>query len=309
MRCFVTGGCGFVGSRAVSQLVEQGWRVAVLAMPNEAKHRIQSVSGGIDLVEAELSDSAQISRFLQAWRPDACLHCAWYTEPSRYLDSPKNLDCLRDSLALLEALIQADCRRIVMVGTCAEYETDIGYLKESSPVSPSTLYAAAKLAACLVATQRAAQENVKFSWARMFYLFGPGEDERRMAPALIRSLLSGREFHATAGNQIRDYLYVDDAAAGLVHLLKAGESGVFNVSSGEPISVRRLMQMIGDEAGAPELIRFGAAPQRNWEPPFICGDSSKLRGLGWSPQYELRDAIRATIDYWRTRAIEPAMKP
>jgi nucleoside-diphosphate-sugar epimerase len=301
MRCFVTGGSGFVGSWTVRRLVEQGWGVAVLSRSGASQHRLQGLGSDIELVEADLADSARINQFLRAWRPDACLHCAWYTEPGKYLESSQNLDCMRDSLALLELLVEADCRKIVMVGTCGEYDTNIGYLRESSAVGPSTLYAASKLATYLVATQRAAQLKADFSWARMFSVFGPGEDERRMAPALIRSLLSGREFQASSGDQVRDYLYVEDAAAGLVYLLQFSESGLFNVSSGEPISVRRLMNMMGDEIGAPDLIRFGSAPQRDWEPPFICGDSSRLRCLGWSPQYDLRQAICMTIEYWRTR--------
>jgi nucleoside-diphosphate-sugar epimerase len=133
----------------------------------------------------------------------------------------------------------------------------------------------------------------------MFYLFGPGEDERRMVPALVRKLLAGEEFLATPGDQVRDYLHVEDAAAGLVRLLEASASGTYNVCSGEPVSIRRLMEMIGDEIGATGLIRFGAIPHRAWEPPFICGDSSRLRGLGWKPRYDLRAAIRAAVEHWR----------
>jgi nucleoside-diphosphate-sugar epimerase len=145
---------------------------------------------------------------------------------------------------------------------------------------------------------------VKLSWARMFYLFGPDEDPRRMVPAVINALLERREFQATEGGQIRDYLHVDDAASALIALLRQGASGVFNVCSGEPVTVRRIMQMIGEEIGCPELIRFGAIPYRNWEPPFICGDSSRLRRLGWGPRRELRDSIHLTIEHWRSKLSE-----
>jgi len=277
MRCFITGGGGFIGSRVVRQMLADG------------------------VMEADLSDSEMVAAFLHSWRPERCVHTAWYAEPGKYLTSVKNVDCMKDSIALLGHLIAVGCAHIVMVGTCFEYDTGAGLLKEDGLLRPATLYAAAKLATSLVAEKLAASAGVKLSWARMFYLFGPDEDTRRMVPAVITALLENREFPATAGNQIRDYLHVDDAASALITLLRDDTSGVFNVCSGEPLTVRRIMQIIGEEIGCPDLIRFGAIPYRNWEPPFICGDSSRLRGLGWAPRSELRDSMRLTIEYWRSR--------
>jgi nucleoside-diphosphate-sugar epimerase len=188
-----------------------------------------------------------------------------------------------------------------MMGSCAEYDSRAGYLKEDGITRPETLYAAAKLATSLVAEKLAAREGIRFVWARLFYLFGPDEDVRRMVPGVIRALLGGHEFQASEGDQVRDYVHVDDAASALMTLLRANCSGVFNVCSGEPVTVRQVMRMIGDEIGQPGLIRFGGVPRRHWEPPFICGDCSKLRQLGWRPKYELRDALRLAIEYWRSK--------
>ena len=119
-----------------------------------------------------------------------------------------------------------------------------------------------------------------------------------MIPALIRALLEGRDFPATDGEQVRDYLHVDDVAAGLAAVVGSGVPGVFNICSGEGIRVRRIMQMIGDQIGRPELIRFGEQPRRDWEPQSICGDNSRLRSLGWRSSRDLAEGIRETVDYW-----------
>lgn len=306
MRCFVTGGAGFVGSHAVRLMLKEGWEVAVLTLPGERTAGIDDLSGRLEIFAADLADSPAIRDLLFSWRPEACLHCAWYVEPGRYLNSPANIDCLKNSLALLEELIRAGCKSVVMVGSCAEYDVAADFLKETSAVRPATLYAASKLATLLVAEKRAAQAGMSFAWARLFHLFGPGEDERRMVPALIRSLLAGRSFPATDGNQIRDFLYIEDAASGLVQLLSSATSGVYNVCSGEPISVRQMMQAVGHEIGRADLIQFGAVRYReDWEPPFLCGDSSRLRALGWRPQREMREAVRLTIEYWRAATQRP----
>jgi nucleoside-diphosphate-sugar epimerase len=300
-RCLVTGGGGFVGARAVRALASEGRRVAVIAMPGESLWRLADLEGRLEVFEADLADRDRVGGIVREWRPDTALHCAWYAEPGLYLESPKNIDCMTQSVWLAEDLVAAECRRIVMVGTCAEYDTDEGCLREDSPVRPATLYAASKLATRLVVEPLAARGGAALAWARLFFLYGPDEDPRRMIPALIRALLEGREFPATDGEQVRDYLHVDDVAAGLAAVVGSGVSGVFNICSGEGIRVRRIMQMIGDQIGRAELIRFGEQPRRDWEPQFICGDNSRLRSLGWRSGRELAEGLRETIDYWREK--------
>jgi nucleoside-diphosphate-sugar epimerase len=276
--------------------------VALIAMPGESLWRLAGLEGRLEVFEADLADRRRVTEIVAEWRPDAALHCAWYAEPGLYLDSPKNIDCQIQSVRLAEDLIAAECRRIVMIGTCAEYDADAGYLREDGPVRPATLYAASKLATRLVVEPLAARGGAALAWARLFYLYGPDEDPRRMIPALIRALLDGRDFPATDGEQVRDYLHVDDVAAALATLVGSGEPGVFNICSSEGIRVRRIMQMIGDQIGKAELIHFGEQPRREWEPPFICGDNSKLRSLGWRPGRELEDGLRETIEYWRGKS-------
>jgi nucleoside-diphosphate-sugar epimerase len=298
-RCLVTGGGGFVGARAVRALASEGRRVAVIVMPGESLWRLGDLRGRLEVFEADLADRDRVGSIVREWRPAAALHCAWYAEPGLYLESLKNIDCMTQSVRLVEDLIAANCRRIVMVGTCAEYDTKTDCVAEDDPVRPTTLYAAAKLATRLVVEPLAAQGGAVLAWARLFFLYGPDEDPRRMIPALIRALLEGREFPATDGDQVRDYLHVDDVAAGLAAVLGSGVSGVFNICSGEGIQVRRIMQMIGDQVGRPELIRFGAQPRRDWEPQSICGENSRLRSLGWRSSRDLAEGLRETIEYWR----------
>lgn len=300
-RCLVTGGGGFVGSRAVRILVSQGRQVGVIAKPGESLWRLADLDGRFDVIEADLADRDRVAGIVRDWRPESVLHCAWYLEPGLYPESPTNIECLLQSVRLAEDLIAAECRRIVMVGTCAEYDTDAGFLHEEGPVRPATLYAASKLATKVVVERLAERGGVPLAWARLFFLYGPDEDPRRLVPALIRALLAGREFPATDGEQVRDYMHIDDAAAGLTALLGSSVPGVFNICSGEGMRLRRIMQMVGDEMGKADLIRFGAQPRRDWEPPFISGDNAKMRSLGWRPGRDLADGLRETIEYWRQK--------
>jgi nucleoside-diphosphate-sugar epimerase len=125
-------------------------------------------------------------------------------------------------------------------------------------------------------------------------------------PALIHALLQGRTFAASAGTQVRDYLHVDDVASGFVRLALARASGIYNISSGTPITVQELMRTVGRILGKEDLIHFGKAEPRSWDPPHLCGDSSRLRSLGWGPQYDLERGLNDAIDYCRSTEAQGA---
>jgi UDP-glucuronate decarboxylase len=296
----VTGAAGFIGSRVVRSLVESNQQVAAMVRPGDRRHRLADIAASIHVVEADLRDKDAIARLLDDVRPEACIHLAWYVEPGKYLDSQENLGCLETGLSLLEELARAGCRHFVGVGTCFEYDIGPTPLREDSLTKPATLYAACKLALYLVAAQRAAQLGVGFAWARFFYLYGPYEDQRRLIPAAIKALLAGREFETTPGDQVRDYMHVDDVASGISALSLNRLDGPFNVCSAEPVTIAGLMQTLGDLMGRPELIRVGAFPARAWDPPYVCGDNGRLRtGAQWHPRETLRDGLARTIEWWK----------
>jgi len=270
-----------------------------------ARPDLDGITDRLTVIDGELGAAGTWREALADWRPDACIHTAWYAEPGKYLDSDLNLAGLRFSLELLELLARAGCKHLVMTGTCFEYDMGVQPLREDSPTSPFTLYAACKLAFKLVAEQRAAQLEMGFAWARLFYLYGPREDERRLVPAAIKALREGDKFPTTSGRQIRDYLHIADVASGLCALSAARAVGTFNVCSSAPATIAELVETIGRLLDRRDLIRLGAYPDRQWDPPEVVGDNSKLRAAtGWAPRYGIKDGLAQTIEAWS--ALHPA---
>ena len=304
MRVFVTGASGFIGAAVVRQLLGRGHSVRILAVPDDPLRRLQDVRADIDVVEARMGQAELIRSSLSRSRPEACIHLAWYAEPGRYLHATENTACLTDTIALLHELIACGCRRVVMAGTCAEYDTNYGYLREDTPTKPTTLYAAAKVACYLMSREIAAQAQIALAWGRIFYPYGPREDSRRVIPAAIRALLQGRSFATTPGEQVRDYIHVEDLAEAFCLMAENGVHGVFNIASGKPVTIRQLLETIGILTGLSDLLQFGAIPYRDWDPPFICADNRRLREIGWQAKYTLREGLAQTIEWWRSAGEE-----
>ena len=296
MKVFLTGASGFIGSHVAKTLLENGHHVAALVMPDDPMPRLQDISSSLKILPASLGDSPVLTKFLHEYRPEACIHLAWYAEPGKYLDAEQNLQSLSESLSLFKMLIAEGCRQIVAAGTCFEYDTDYGYLREETPVRPASLYAASKSSCYWTGHQLAVKASVRFAWGRIFYPYGPMEDPRRLVPAAIKALKQGLSFPASTGEQIRDYIHVADAASAFCTLIEKEANGIFNISTGTPLSVRTVLETIERILNRPNLLQLGALPSRNWEPPFICGDSTKLRQLGWSPRYTLEEGLQDTID-------------
>jgi nucleoside-diphosphate-sugar epimerase len=174
-------------------------------------------------------------------------------------------------------------------------------LTEESPTRPLTLYAACKLSLFEVGQQLGALVGMGFAWGRVFFPYGPGEHPRRAVPSAIDALLKETPFPATLGGQVRDYIYVSDVASALRILAEADAAlGPYNICSGIPVTMRSVFETVGESIGRPELIRFGAIPYRDWDPPFLCGDNSRLRSLGWTPTVSLTDGVARSVAWWRS---------
>jgi nucleoside-diphosphate-sugar epimerase len=199
----------------------------------------------------------------------------------------------------LRELFEGSCRQFIGAGTCFEYEVKNELISESDPTKPETLYAATKVAFNLIGEQLALQYGRKFAWGRIFHLYGPQEDKRRLVPSAILKLLNSEIFPASPGEQMRDFLHVYDVATAFLAMIEKQVSGIYNISSDEPISVHDFLGVIEILLDRPKHISFGALPYREWEPMFICGNNARLKSIDWSPRYTIQTGLDNVIEWWK----------
>lgn len=267
----LTGATGFVGQHVLRALAENGAKVRLVV--RDGKKGNLSTSEGVENVVTTPDLFAESADWWAAICNgiDTIIHVAWYAEPSKYIQSDKNIDCLTGTLQMAKGAAKAGVRRFIGIGTCAEYDLTAGMLSIETPLRPLTPYAGAKAAAFMALSQWLPPQGVEFAWCRLFYLYGEGEDARRLVPYLHEQLSVGKPAQLTSGSQIRDFLDVRNAAGMIVQTALSAEQGAVNVCSGIPITVKQLAEQIADKYGRRDLLNFGARPDNLIDPPRVVG--------------------------------------
>jgi len=267
----LTGATGFVGRQLLRALSERGCRV--LPVVREGKQGEVARGDAIETIVASPDIFAEDADWwARACRGvDTVIHAAWYAEPGQYLQSPKNQECLSGTLRLADGAVQAKVRRFVGIGTCFEYDLDAGRLSIETPLRPATPYAQAKVDAFKALSATLPRQGVAFAWCRLFYLYGEGEDSRRLVAYVRGRLQAGEPVELSSGSEIRDFLDVREAARMIADVALGSGEGPVNICSGKPVTVREVAERIAEEFGRRDLLRFGARPDNPVDPPCVVG--------------------------------------
>jgi nucleoside-diphosphate-sugar epimerase len=294
-RVLVTGAAGFIGRHCLPLLADAYEVHAVTRNP--APLETEVVWHHVDLLDLE-----QARTLIRRVRPSYLLHLAWITQPGKYWTSVENLTWVQSSLALLQEFAAGGGERVVMAGTCAEYEwsEERGRLSEATtPLRPATLYGECKNALQGMLAAFAREAGLSSAWGRVFLLYGPGEHPSKLVGSVVKALLEARAAPCSRGEQRRDFLYVEDAAAAFVALLSSHVTGPVNVASGQPVAVKDVVLTVAELCGRRDLIQLGTLAERA-EPAMLVADVGRLFDeVGWRPEFDLRSGLQATISWWR----------
>ncbi len=294
----LTGATGFIGQFAVSPLLAGNYIVhAVSSKPADFKK-----TENLFWHQANLLDENQTTNLIKTVRPTHLLHFAWYVEHGKFWNAAENLDWLQASLHLARQFAENGGERLVISGTCAEYDWAEGgvFSEESTALRPGHLYGAAKHALNLTLSKFAEVSKLSYAWGRIFYPFGANEPANRLIPFVINKLLKNETAETSHGNQIRDFLCAEDIAKAFVALLESDVFGAVNIASGKGVKIADVIKQIAEIAGKPELLRIGALPASKNEPLEMVADTTRLREeVGWQNNFNLVEDLRETFEWWK----------
>lgn len=276
MKIAVTGADGFVGRHVLRALQSAGADVVAVVRPGAMP---RDAATGTEIVSMDLA-SAGDDAYSRIGRPDSLVHLAWGGLP--HYRSPHHVDTeLPLHRAFLEACLRSGLQHLVVTGTCLEYGMQSGELHETSPAEPVTQYGKAKDELRASLQQLQARFGFGLSWLRIFYLYGPGQAATSLYSQLHAAVAKGDAgFAMSPGDQVRDFMPVEDAARDIAGAALRGEDdGIVNLCSGRPVRVLDFVHERLREWNAAIELQAGVFPYPDYEPFAFWGNRRKLDGL------------------------------
>lgn len=211
---------------------------------------------------------------------DALVHLAWPGLPNYRALFHFEHNLMAD-YRFIKSAVEAGVQQVLVAGTCFEYGMQSGPLSESTEPRPSNPYGLAKHTLHLFLQNLQQERPFTLQWARLFYLHGAGQNPNSLLAALDRAIDSGEPtFNMSAGEQLRDFLPIENAARYLASILQErGFNGVINCASGQPVSVRALVEQRLRERGATLDLNLGHYPYPTHEPMAFWAVVERLQQL------------------------------
>ncbi len=308
-RALVTGGQGFVAQWAMRAMLDRGWRVTAAGIGRAGGPAILSEEQRrrVDWVEMDITRGEEIAAAIERAAPDVLFHLAAISHVPDAVRNPARAYEV-NTVGTVRLLVElADRRRngrgdpvVLVVGSSEQYgrhAPEAMPLDEEAAQRPLTLYAASKAAQELAALQACRGEGVRIVCTRSFNHSGAGQAPSFVLPSLVARALAlpkrGGRLTVGNGDTVRDFLHVEDVVNAYLALVETGTPGeVYNVCSGEGVSIRALAESVLQRLGVPADISSDPALTRPVDVPVQIGSNAKLRRTtGWTPRRTREDII------------------
>lgn len=303
-KILVTGATGFIGKNLVESLKEK-FEIYALILDEKEKNVIPQIDYILWKTFFDRENEIKTLDGKKLGKIDTVIHLASYGVNPKDNDIDKmiesNINLTKDLISNLE---RVSCKNIIFTGSGFEYG-DKGKikLKEDMELNPFSLYGATKVSAFLIGKKLCESLGINYINLRLFNIFGEYEGSNRLIPQIINNYLEGKELNFTAGNQVRDYLYIKDIIEVYEMILEENiyNNETYNVCSSEEVTIKEFITKVADIIGInKDTLNFGIIPSRKEEALYIVGDNSKLkRDFNWNRKYSYEFGIKNMYDFFR----------
>jgi nucleoside-diphosphate-sugar epimerase len=282
-------GSGFIGTTIIQHLESEGHELLIYSRSHNQKIRSAQV----------LADVLEFHEFIKvlSWEPQIVINTAWTTKHGLYQNDLANYKYAQFTSDLAEQIACTDIEQLIVLGTCAEY----GYqTKESTAgltkLSPKNLYARQKVVAFHNVKGLLEESKVRFTWARIFYPYGPMQDTNRLIPYLIRSIRGGYPIKLRDTSSIRDWITTRDIASAITWVMNNELSTEVDIGTTLGFTnleiVSHLENLLGKTANWGQT-----APQTPEVREFaVVGKDSPLLKSGWIPRDNLNNGLKWVLN-------------
>jgi len=290
-RVLVTGGMGYLGAFLVKALQRE--KAIVFVLDKNVKPSAQAF-------KVDITNAKEVKNAITKIKPDLIYHLAATLNRERNFDNFETIQKINHlgTFNLLEALKEIPYQNFIFTSTSEIYGSNKAPFHEGQIPDPASPYSLTKVYSENLLNTYSKTYNKNFTIMRLFNFFGKNMPTQFFIPQLIESLKTKESFDMTKGEQIRDFLYVEDVISALLLAAKKQENKrqTYNVCSGEGVTLKQLVKTIGEVLESNCVINFGALPYRENEIWNMVGDNSKIKKeLNFTVQYNLKQAIQEVV--------------
>jgi nucleoside-diphosphate-sugar epimerase len=298
-RLLIVGGTGFIGRNLAQHAVNQGYKTIVLSLNLPSSEKIID---NVEYIQVNITNIKDLQKKITN-NIDYVVNLSGYIDHSHFLDGGhKIIDTHFSGVKnLLQVLNWDRLKRFVQIGSSDEYGGAPAPQHEDLRESPISSYALGKVASTQLLQMLAKTENFPVVVLRLFLVYGPGQDDKRFLPQVIKGCISDDDFPASAGEQLRDFCYVDDVTNGILMSLKNDNINgeVINLASGRPVTIRSMIETICAIVGFGRP-RYGEILYRTGENMELYSDITKANNLlHWTPLTTIDEGLQKTVKYFQ----------
>lgn len=299
-KAVMTGACGPIGLALLRLLLKQNIEVLVFQREESARKILLPVH---PLLKVEYYDLEHIVDYNPLESDyDAFFHLGWantYITDRERLD--KQSENVRYTCNAVEVANKLGCKVFIGVGSQAEYGRKNEPLRGDMICEPENAYGIMKVCACYSSQLLCKQYGIRHVWARVLSTYGFFDNAYSVIISTIRNYIEGNELKFSAGEQIWDFLFVDDLVEALYFLAIKGKDGKkYPIGSGDAIPLRNYLERLGDVLGCKDNMQFGALPYRSNGTKFLVADNSEIKeDTGWVPKTCFEDGIRRIVPFYK----------
>jgi nucleoside-diphosphate-sugar epimerase len=299
----ITGANGFVGQHLSEALLAKGARVSQIFRSAPPDGHVTGTQHALDL-----TNSVKVAEVFSLLQPDTVIHLAG--SKSRGHDVTQFRETYTANLLMSLNIIDA-CRalpnfkRLVFLGSCEEYGQIPAPYRETQREAPTSAYGLSKLAVTQILSALFHSQQFASVVLRPTVIYGPGKSDEMFLPALVQSLLVGKDFAMTTGEQRRDFIYIDDVVDAIIRAISADErvnGTIINIGAGISYQIKKIATLVANliNPDVNSLIKFGAVqyrPNEVMDYSVVIARAKEL--LDWYPSTNLKDGVQRTIIHFK----------